>query len=218
MMRNIIMDLDGTLTQSGIGIQNSVRYALAQLGLPPQSEQELNRFVGPPLQLSFMEYCGLNEQEAKKAITLYREYFVNKGMFENQVYPGIPSLLQALRERGNRLFIATGKPTVYADEILSHFGLRAYFEEISGVSLDETNREKDFLIGRLLSQFSLEPDCTVMVGDRRYDMQGAAALGVLPVGVLYGYGDREELTAAGAVHLAETVEQLQDILLKADGN
>jgi phosphoglycolate phosphatase len=215
MMNNIIFDLDGTLTESGTGIKNSVRYTLEHYGLPMEDEETLNRYVGPPLINSFQWYMGFTEEEAMEAIQVYRSYFTTKGMFENRVYDGVEQMLRALKKAGKRMFIATGKPTVYARQILEHFGLADYFECVCGIDLKEAATEKDELIGQVLSFANLAPEDCVMIGDRKFDIIGANKIGVTPIGVTYGYGSREELLEAGndTTIIAESVEELQEIVL-----
>ena len=213
MKTDIIFDLDGTLTDSGPGIKNSVRYMAKHYGLPQFPEEEMNRFVGPPLLSSFQTEYGMTEEQAKEAIAVYRTYFREKGMFENSVYPGIRELLTALKDHGCSLYIATGKPTVYSRQILAHFGLDEYFDMVSGVSLSETESGKEELIRLVLTECDVDPANAVMVGDRRFDAEGAAACGIPCIGVTYGYGTKEELLDAGVCALAESVEQLKTILL-----
>lgn len=216
MKNNIIFDLDGTLTESGTGIKNSVRYTLQHYGLPMEDDESLNRYVGPPLVNSFQMFMGFTEEQAYEAIKVYRSYFTTKGMFENRVYDGIESMLKALKNKGKRMFIATGKPTVYSRQILEHFGLSSYFETVCGISLNESTMEKDELITQVLEFAHLAPEECVMIGDRKFDMMGANKVGVTPIGVTYGYGSREELESAGAHTIVDTVEQLQELLLKGE--
>jgi phosphoglycolate phosphatase len=158
---------------------------------------------------------GFTEEQALEAIQVYRSYFTTKGMFENRVYDGVEQMLRALKKAGKRMFIATGKPTVYARQILEHFGLADYFECVCGIDLKEAATEKDELIGQVLSFANLAPEDCVMIGDRKFDIIGANKTGVTPIGVTYGYGSREELLEAGndATIIAESVEELQEILL-----
>ena len=213
MKNNLIFDLDGTLTESGTGIKNSVRYTLEHYGLPMEDDASLTRYVGPPLVNSFQEYMGFTEQEAMEAIMVYRSYFTTKGMFENRVYDGVREMLTALQKAGKRMFIATGKPTVYSCRILEHFGLAEYFETVCGIDLNEVATEKDELINEVLDFAHLRPEECVMIGDRKFDMIGANKVGVASIGVTYGYGSHEELQTAGASVIVDTVEQLQNLLL-----
>lgn len=205
----ILFDLDGTLTDPGVGIINSVRYALRQYGLDGDP-QFLRRFIGPPLVDSFMKYYGFGERQAKEAVAYYREYYGSRGIFENQLYPGIPELLQVLVERGKKLALATSKPTVYARQVLAHFQLDPYFadELIIGSYLDGRRTDKAEVIATALALLPPAKEKTVMVGDRKFDVEGARANGIAAIAVTYGYGERAELEAAGPTHFAQTVPEL----------
>lgn len=209
---NVIFDLDGTLTDSGTGIKNSVRFVLTHYGFPMETEEQLNRYVGPPLLTSFGTYLGMTRQQAEEAISVYREYFTTKGMFENAVYEGVIPLLDTLKAQGKRLFIATGKPTVYTLQILEHFGLSHYFDRVCGIGLDESDMGKAELISQVMKSENLTPDTCLMVGDREFDILGAKEVGIPAVGVTYGYGTLQELTDARADKIACSVAELQEIL------
>lgn len=204
-----LFDLDGTLTDPGAGIKNSIRYALDRYGLPSLSEEVLDSFIGPPLLDSFDRYCGVTAAEARHLLQLYREYFSEKGIFENVVYDGIPDVLAELRRRGATLCVATSKPEPFAKRILTHFALDGYFDFIGGSTMDETRTEKADVIAYVLEQGKLAPTGTVMVGDRIYDIEGGRQNGLAAAGVLYGYGSREEL--AGADHLLPTPADILNI-------
>ncbi len=215
MYDTILFDLDGTLTDPGPGITNAVAHSLRRLGRPVPPRAELDKFIGPPLLHSYRVYAGLTEAEARAAIPLYREYFVPTGMFENEVYPGIPALLAALRAAGKTLVLATSKPEPFAVRILEHFDLARYFDLVAGSTLDETRTEKAEVIEYALTQLPAAARASaVMVGDRDYDVRGAAQNGLPCVGVAFGYGTRQELRSAGAVAVADTVATLQSILLE----
>jgi phosphoglycolate phosphatase len=199
----ILFDLDGTLTDSAEGIVNSVVYALERKGVPYGSKQELRRFVGPPLQASFCDFCGFSEEEAKDAVRVFREYFTEKGIYENSVYAGVPEMLGDLCESGLTLAVATSKPEAFAGQILARFGLEKYFTVIAGASMDGT--DKPTVIRQALSRLGKEPSRRIlMVGDREHDVLGAKEVGISSLGVLYGYGSEEELSEAGADHIAKT--------------
>ena len=175
---------------------------------------DLDGTLGPPLLHSYQTYTGLTEAEARAAIPLYREYFVPTGMFENEVYPGIPELLAALRAASRQLVLATSKPEPFALRILEHFDLGRYFDFVAGSTLAETRTEKAEVIAWALEQLHItDKAVAVMVGDRDYDVRGAEQNGLGCVGVSFGYGTRQELEAAGAVAVADTVAQLQALLL-----
>ena len=194
--KNYLFDLDGTLTDPGLGIKNSIRYALEKYGLEPLTEGTLDRFVGPPLLDSFQRYCHVTEEESRALLRLYREYFSERGIFENRLYETTADTLAELRRRGARLFLATSKPEPFARKILEHFELDAYFTFIGGSTLEETRTDKGEVIRYVMETAKLQAEDSVMVGDRIYDVEGGRAAGLATVGVLYGYGDREELASA----------------------
>ncbi len=209
----IFFDLDGTLTESHTGIINSICYSLDKLGVTGYDRADLYKFIGPPLTDCYKSVFGFSEEKALEALYLYREYYAETGMFQNKVYDGIPQLLDSLKNSGKQLFVATSKPEEMAKEILEHFNLSRYFNGIYGSTLDETRTDKTSVIGYALQEAEItELDKTVMVGDRKFDVIGAAKNGIECIGVLYGYGSREELNAAGAYRLADAVTVLQKIL------
>lgn len=210
----ILFDLDGTLTDSAIGITNSVKYALNKFGIEVVNGSELNRFVGPPLMDSFINYSGFSEEQAKTAVEYYREYYVDKGIFENMVYDGCEDLLQSLKDNGMKLIVATSKPDVFAKQILEYFDLAKYFTYIAGSNIDGTRVKKDEVIQYALESCNIK-DLTksIMIGDREYDILGAKKVGINSIGVLYGYGDRNELENAGADFIVSTVAEIGKVLL-----
>lgn len=203
----IFWDLDGTLTDSGEGIINSVVYALKRFGIDAERE-ELYKFVGPPLFDSFREFCGFSESDVEKAVAYYREYFADRGIFENRVYDGIEEVLTKLKENGRKLYVATSKPAEYTVRILDKFGLSKYFEYVSGSSLDEKDSSKAAIIRRAMEHCEASASEILMVGDRKFDIQGAKKNKIAAAGVLYGYGSRKELEEAGADYIAENAEDL----------
>ena len=209
----ILFDLDGTLTDPGVGITNSVAHALAHWNIEVTDCATLYKFIGPPLSDSFMRYYGFSEEDAMHAISVYREYFSVKGLYENEVYPGIPELLRTLKAQGKTVILATSKPEKFAVEILRHFGLYDYFDIIAGASMDESRNKKADVIAYALSQMK-DPDISklIMIGDREHDVLGAKQIGIDSIGVLYGYGDRAEHEAAGATYIAEKVEDILPLL------
>ena len=209
----IFFDLDGTLTDSGPGITASVSYALEKLGAPPLDAETLRAFIGPPLKWSFGHFCGFDEAACTEAVRLYREYFTAGGMFENKVYPGIPEALDRLRGAGLRLAVATSKPELFSRQIVAHFGLDVYFEAVCGAAMDETRTEKAEVLRYALETLGAAPAGSLMVGDREHDVLGAGAVGLHCLGVLWGYGSREELTKAGAAALAETPAEMAELIL-----
>lgn len=210
MYTTFLFDLDGTLTDPKEGIVNSVVYALRKMGIDEQDHNKLLTFIGPPLQHSFANIYGMNEKQVTDAVTYYREYFKTKGMFENHIYEDIPNVLQELKDEGKRLFVATSKPTVFAKQILEHFQMAHYFEEIVGSNLDGTRITKEDIIQHILHTYDdLEKEHVVMVGDREHDIIGARQVGIDSIGVMYGYGSKEELSAAGATHIIKDVENIK---------
>lgn len=195
----VLFDLDGTLTDPREGILGSLCHALTQLGITPPPFEDLRWVIGPPLQDSIAKILGESKTEhCAKCLDLYRERFGAVGLFENEVYDGIPAALQALVEHGHRLYVATSKPTVYSERIIEHFGLGQMFAKVYGSELDGRLIDKRDLIAHILATESLDPKKTVMIGDRRHDILGAKANNLQSIGVLYGYGSREELEEAGA--------------------
>ncbi len=214
MYQHLLFDLDGTLTDPGEGITNSVAYALAKRGIEVTDHRELNCFIGPPLAKSFMQYYGLSEEDATQAVTDYREYFVPHGMFENKVYDGIPALLSDLKTSGKHLIIATSKPEKFAVQILEHFDLLRYFDRVYGATMDLSRSKKGDIIALALAEEKIAPDQALMIGDRHHDIDGAHENGLAAVGVLYGYGDRNEHETAGAEFIVATVGELGELLEK----
>ena len=209
-----LFDLDGTLTEPGEGITNSVMYALDKFGIHETDREALYRFIGPPLLDSIIQFYGMPQAQAEQAVAAYREYFSVKGLFENRVYDGVPALLQSLRDQGKTLAVATSKPEVFTLRILDKFDLSKYFHFVGAASLDSSRSQKTDVIRHTLHLCgNPAPDTVVMIGDRKHDILGAAQNGIQSVGVLYGYGDRPELETAGADAIAQSVEQLRSILL-----
>lgn len=212
----ILFDLDGTLTDSEPGIVNSVLYALRRFGMDAE-RQALRAFIGPPLYDSFRGVMGMSEADARRAVDVYREYFSERGMYENAPYPGVPAMLRRLRAAGRRLVVATSKPETFARRIADHFGLSEALHAVYGADLEGGRSAKIDVIRYALAEQGIRPGGAVMVGDRKYDIAGARAAGLAAVGVLYGYGTREELEAAGASRLAGSVAELESLLLETQG-
>lgn len=210
----ILFDLDGTLTDPMVGITKSVQYALKTYGIEEPDLEKLIPFIGPPLKDSFMKYYNFPEEQAREGIARYREYFTVKGIFENQVYAGIPQMLQNLKAAGKSLLVATSKPEQFAKQILEHFDLDGYFDFIGGASMDEVRVKKGDVIAYVIDSMGIgDVSQAVMVGDREHDVLGARENGMDCVGVLFGYGGRQELEHAGAGRIVETVEELTEVLL-----
>lgn len=213
MYDNLLFDLDGTLTDPGEGITNSVAYALKKWGIEVSDRSELYKFIGPPLVCSFMQYYEFSQSEAEQAVVYYREYFKDIGIFENQVYDGVTDMLESLQAAGKKIILATSKPEVFAKRILEHFELEPYFDCVAGATLDGTISEKADVIAYALKSSNItDKSRTVMIGDRKHDIIGARANGLDSIGVLYGYGSLEELQMAGATYtVAEPAEILRSV-------
>lgn len=214
--RYLLFDLDGTLTDPGEGITNSVAHALRRSGLEPPAREALYPFIGPPLMDSFRRFYGFSDEQARRAVECYREYYRDRGIFENRLYSGIPELLAALRQAGCRLVLATSKPEAFAVQILEHFGIVEDFFLMAGAAMDESRTRKDEVIAYALRRAGAAPEQCRMIGDREYDVLGAKAHGIPAIGVLYGYGSREELEHAGAAAIAASVQELRALLLGPD--
>lgn len=215
MFRYILFDLDGTLTDPGIGITNSVAHALRYFGIEVRDRTELYPFIGPPLRDSFMQRFGFTYAQSDEAIARFREYFRQKGIFENTVYDGVEAMLRGLRAAGKTLLVATSKPQVFAEQILRHFGLYDYFDVVAGAEMDETRTRKADVIAYALEKCpGADRSACVMVGDREYDIAGAAANGLAAIGVTFGYGSREELAGAGAWALADSPAQVLSLCIR----
>ena len=208
-MNIIYFDLDGTLTNPKPGITRSIQYALRKLDRAAPTEDELTWCIGPPLHASFKKLLGTDEL-ADTALLLYRERFGDIGLFENEVYPGIEDTLSVLAKSGRRMFLATSKPVIYAERIIDHFKLRGCFERLFGSELDGTRTDKTELLGYALGAMGVDPTQAMMIGDRSHDMIGARNNGMTAVGVLYGYGTKEELLAAGAHRVCAAPTRLLD--------
>lgn len=218
MKNYLLFDLDGTLTDPKVGICTCVQYALASFGIEEPDIDKLEPFIGPPLKDSFMQFYDMSGEQAEAAVEKYRERFRDTGIFENKLYDGIPKMLQTLNSKGMFMAVASSKPTVFVEQILEHFGIRKYFKVVVGSELDGTRANKDEVVAEALKQLfgdaPMEKSKVYMIGDRRFDVEGAKAMGVDSVGVTYGYGDMEELREAKADYIVRSVEELQRFLLR----
>lgn len=213
MTQRIFFDLDGTLTDSEEGIARSIQYALQQLGSDVPDAAGLRWCLGPPLLDSFATLVGAGR--AEQALALYRERFVEVGWAENRPYPGIAGVLAALGGAGYPLYVATSKPRVFAERILEHFDLREPFRRVFGSELNGLRTDKSELLRYALSETQSTPGAT-MIGDRRHDIIGALDNNMRAIGVTWGYGDTDELAAAGAAELAHHPDDLVSLLIEAD--
>lgn len=205
----VLFDLDGTLTDPKPGITRCCAYALERMGAGIIDPDSLAWCIGPPLRGSFAQILETEDPETiERAVAFYRERFADIGLFENEVYAGIPEVLSALRESGADLYVATSKPEVFSIRIIEHFGLDRYFSGLVGSELDGTRDAKADVIAHLLKKYEVDPREALMVGDRKHDVIGASAHGIPCVGALYGYGLPGELEEAGAYPLCASPAEL----------
>lgn len=211
-----LFDFDGTVADTGEGIRNSVAYSLEKLGRPALDRATLDRFVGPPLMDSYEEYCGMNDAEAEEAVRVYRERYVDTGLYESHLYPGFAMLLRALHRAGAWVAIASAKPQFMLERLAEHYGIAPWLDRIAGIGLERHDADKREQILRALPEGAdLSRAC--MVGDRRFDIEAARALGLDAVGADYGYSLPGELRAAGATAVFDDVAGLSAHLLGGEG-
>lgn len=219
MLKYVLFDLDGTLTESGPGIMNAAKIALNHFGIEEKNVENLHKFVGPPLTESFGQRYGMNEADTQEAIAVFRKYYNVTGIYENSVFEGIQEMLQQLKSNGLLLSIASSKPRPMIDIVVDHFDIRKYFDVIVGCELDGTRSQKKEVVDEVIRLFGeLSGDDAVlehsiMVGDRMYDVNGARECGLECIGVTYGYGTRQELQEAGAAYIVDSVNELGEKLL-----
>lgn len=210
----IIFDLDGTLTNPQEGILNSFKYALSSLNEPIPSDRVLRGFIGPSLWETFSEKLGFDTDRTQRAVAIWREYFNEKGIYENMLYVGIKELLCGLSEAGSKIAVATIKPQVFADRVIEHFELNSYVSRVVGSNLNGECSEKKILIAKILNTNEEARDSVVMVGDRAKDIEGAHANGIDSIGVLYGFGGEDELKKAHAGKIVPSVTALKKLLIQ----
>lgn len=214
MYQYVLFDLDGTLIDSEQGITESASYALAKFGIIEDPEN-LRHFIGPPLFQSFSVFYGFSEEKSAKAVEYYREYFGEKGVYQNTVYDGIETLLQKLHAEGKTLILATSKYEYYAKLIIEYLGFSKYFTFAAGSLKDGRRGTKAEVITYILEQMGItDRSRAVMIGDRKHDIEGANETGLDSIGVLYGFGDYEELTSHGATHIAKNTDEIFEIVMK----
>ena len=215
MIDTILFDLDGTLTDSGLGITKAVQYALGQMGYEVPPREALFSFIGPPLHKSFQKHYGMDEERAVEAVRQFRVYYNQMGgILENEVYDGVRELLRDLRTAGKRLIIATSKPQAAAELVMHHFGLDEWVPEIIGGTDDPRRNTKGKVIAWVLRENGVDPETAIMVGDREHDIFGASENGIGAIGVTWGYGDRPELESAGAKIVLDTPAEVGEYILR----
>jgi len=213
-MKDIILfDLDGTISDSKIGILKSFQYALKHFDINVENLDDLTKFIGPPIRPAFKNFYGFDDASAEKAVEKYRERYLPIGVYETTIYAGIDIMLQRLKEAGKTLIIATSKPTIQANTVLSHLNVGKYFTYVSGAEMNGDRSSKEEVIQYALAQNNItDMSRCIMVGDREHDIIGAKKFGITSVGVLYGYGGYDELASAGADHIVKDVAELADYL------
>jgi phosphoglycolate phosphatase len=209
MIVNVFFDLDGTLADPKEGITRCINYALDRLGLPNRSETDLTKFIGPPLRSAFAELLSSDDHDLiEKAVSLYRERYSEVGLFENRLYPGVVELLVSLQENEHRLCVVTSKPKIYAERIIKHFELGDCFSEVLGSELDGRFDNKTILVKTILRKFKFSPEETVMIGDRKEDIQAGRSNGTCTIGITYGYGSMEEIIESVPDHICHTPSEI----------
>ncbi len=215
MYKYILFDLDGTLTNPKEGITKCVQYALRYFGIEKNCD-ELECFIGPPLKEQFMRFSSLSEEDAEKAVSVYRERFAPIGLFENEIYPGVLDMLAELKKQGKIIALATSKPTVFATKIVKKYGIDPYLDYLSGSELDGRNVEKSAVVRIAMEKLGANPDETVLIGDRIHDAEGAKENGIDCIGVSYGFAAEGELEGADVIKIADSPEMITQILLGSE--
>jgi phosphoglycolate phosphatase len=209
----ILFDLDGTLTDPKVGITKSIQYALSKYDIKVDNLEELEMFIGPPLKETFKEYYSFNDDKVVQAIEYYREYFSQRGIFENEVYPGIRELLDELKNKGKVLVVATSKTTFFAEKILEHFKLEEYFDFVVGSNFDGTRTDKAEIIQHIFSKLKIQNvDEVIMIGDRKHDVIGGKKSGIDTIAVTYGYGSYQELKEVKPTWFVDNLKDLLPII------
>lgn len=204
----VLFDLDGTIVDSSPGIINSIKYALTEMERKIPDEKTLRKFLGPPLEYSFTQFCGFSDADAKTAAELYRICYKDFCVIESALFPGVPEMLKALKNSDIIIALATTKPERFANQILAGFGIERFFTAVCGGELSNTGGKSEIITAALRTCGNTNLNTAVMVGDRLYDIDGAKSVGIDSIGALYGYGSREELETAGATHLASSAEEI----------
>ena len=217
MFPYVLFDLDGTLTDPKPGITQCVQYALRCMGIEEPDLDKLEPFIGPPLTDSFREFYGMDQEQAAEAVAKYRERFSEKGLYENEIYPGMKQMLENLKTAGCHLAVASSKPEHFVKLILEYFDIDGYFEVIVGSELDGTRCQKEEVVAEALRRFfpdgNIPCDDIVMVGDRKFDIIGGREKGLHQIGVAYGYAPEGELEAAEGDYIVNDLDELERVLI-----
>lgn len=213
MIKYLLFDLDGTLTDSQEGLCKSFQYALAAYGITENNEENLKRFIGPPAHYAFCEFYNFTEKDAIAAVEIFRERFSKIGIYENRLYDGIFEMLDELKDHGFKLALATAKPKHFADVVIDYFNIEQFFDVKIGATMDNKNHDKSQIIKDALSEFRASPHEAIMIGDRKFDIQAAKAAGIKSIGVEYGYAPPGELAENNADYIIKTVDELKNLLL-----
>ena len=214
MYKNIMFDLDGTITDSGRAIMSSVVYALSQFGITDQPIEKLRTFIGPSLFDSFKREYKMTDADCEKAIRLYRSIYEDQRMYDVDIYEGVPQLLKDLKENGFVSYVITSKPLIFSEKILERIGLAQYFEHIVGPEIGDNSSDKKRLIEKAVAEFGLKKQECIMIGDTKFDILGACGAGIDSIGVTYGYGKEEELKESGATYIVPDTKAVAEILYK----
>ncbi len=213
MIKNVFLDLDGTLADPMDGITNCINYSLEKLGKSLRPKKDLLDFIGPPLRQTYASLLATEDEDLiEKAIAFYRERFPGSGMYENELYDGIKEAVTLLKSLSLKLFVVTSKPTVYSEKIIRHFGLEGYFDGVFGPELNGRFDDKTELMAHIVDSLNIEPEETIMIGDRRVDMTAAKSNGIKTMAVTYGYGSREELFACDPDYICDSPAQIAYLL------
>ncbi|NGF56110.1 HAD family hydrolase [Parapedobacter sp. SGR-10] len=211
---HLLFDLDGTLTDPSEGITKCIAYALQHFGIETSDLTALQSWIGPPIKQSLMDIHHFDEAKADLGVEKYRERFAEIGLYENRLFDGIPELLESLKKQDYRLYLATSKPTIFAERILDHFEISSYFDFVGGSCLDDSRPTKAHVIRHVLDETGItDTDKALMIGDRKYDILGGKTFAIDTVGVLYGFGSRPELEQAGATYIVDSIAELEDLLV-----
>lgn len=214
MYKYLFFDLDGTIVEPSKGIVNSILYALDKLEVKDVNPNDLLKFIGPPLEYSFMNFLGFSEQKADEAVRLYREYYKDKGINECHLYEGIDKLIINLANKGYKIVLATSKPEPFAIRIIERFNLLPYFTCIAGATLDGKVKKKEDVINNALKRLNITNlNEVIMIGDRKHDIIGANINNLDSIGVLYGFGNKQEFIEHKATYIVNTVTDLYDLII-----